>query len=47
MNIISGVGHSRSNSTMLLVLCTVAYNIWDTSVILQVPRDSVNPAGKG
>jgi hypothetical protein len=34
MDIISGVSHSRSDSVMPLVLCTVAYNIQGTSVIL-------------
>ena len=43
MDIISGVGHSRSNSIMPLVLYTVAYNIRGTGVVLQVPRDRVNP----
>ena len=37
MYIISGVGHLRSNLIVLLVLCTVAYNIWVTGVVLQVP----------
>jgi hypothetical protein len=32
----SGVGHPRSASVVPLVLCTVAYNIWGTSVIVQV-----------
>jgi hypothetical protein len=41
-DIIKGVGHLRSNSIMLLVLCTVAYNIQGISVVLQVLRDSVN-----
>jgi hypothetical protein len=47
LNIISGVGHSRSNSVILLVLCTVAYNIWGTVVVLQVPRDSTDLVEKG
>ena len=42
--IISSVGHLRSNSVGLLVLWTVAYNIWGTSIVLQVPRDNVNPS---
>jgi hypothetical protein len=33
-DIINGVSHSRSDSVMQLVLCTVAYNIQGTSVIL-------------
>ena len=45
--ITSGVGHPRSNSIVLLVLCMVAYNIWDTGVVLQVPRGSANPVEKG
>ena len=40
--IINGVGHPRSNSVVPLVLCTVAYNIWGTGVVLQVPQDSTN-----
>ena len=32
--IISSVGHLRSDSIMLLVLCIVAYNIHGTSVVL-------------
>ena len=32
--IISGVGHPRSDSIMPLLLCTVAYNIRDTGVVL-------------
>jgi hypothetical protein len=46
-DIISGVGHSRSNSVMLLVLCTVACNIHGTGIVLQVPQDSVNSTKKG
>jgi hypothetical protein len=42
--IISRVGYSRSNSVRLLVLWTVVYNDWGTDIILQVPRDNVNPA---
>jgi hypothetical protein len=34
MNIISGVGHLRSDSVVLLILCTVAYNIQGTDVVL-------------
>jgi hypothetical protein len=34
MDIISSVGYPRSNSVVPPVLCTVAYNIGGTSVIL-------------
>jgi hypothetical protein len=37
MNIISGVGHPRSNSVVPLVLCTVACNGQGTGIVLQVP----------
>jgi hypothetical protein len=37
-DIISGVGHPRSDSVMLLVLCTVACNGWGTDIVLQVHR---------
>jgi hypothetical protein len=47
MDIISGVGHSRLNLVVLLVLYTVAHNTWGTGVILQVPRDSTNLAENG
>jgi hypothetical protein len=33
-NIISGVGYSRSELVILLVLCTVVYNIQSTGVVL-------------
>ena len=46
-NIISGVGHPKSNSVVLLVLCLVAYNGQATSIVLQVPWDSNNPAENG
>ena len=46
MNIISGMGHLRSDLVVPLVLCTVAYNGWGTSIILQVPQYSTNPAMK-
>jgi hypothetical protein len=45
-DIISDVCHPRSNSIVPLVLCMVAYNIRDTGVVLQVPRDNANPARK-
>jgi hypothetical protein len=35
MNIISGVGHSRSDSVVLLVFCIIAYNGWGTKIVLQ------------
>ena len=46
-DIISGVGHPRSDSVMLLVLCMVTYKIRGTDVVLQIPRDSANPARNG
>jgi hypothetical protein len=46
-NIISSVGHLRSDSVVSLVLCMVMYNIRGTSAILQVPQDSVNLAENG
>jgi hypothetical protein len=33
-DIISGMGHPRSNSVVPLVLCTVAYNIQVIDVVL-------------
>ena len=45
-DIISGVGHPRLNSLILLVLCMVEYNIQGTGIVLQAPRDSANPARK-
>jgi hypothetical protein len=42
--IISNVDHPRSDSVVSLVLCTVACNNWGTGIVLQVPRDSANPA---
>ena len=47
MKIISGVGHLRLDSVMLLVLCMVAYNIRGTGVVLQVFQDSSNFAKNG
>jgi hypothetical protein len=41
--IISGVDHPSSDLIVPLVLWMVMYNIQDTGVVLQVPRDSVNP----
>jgi hypothetical protein len=43
MDIISGVGHLRSDSVVSLVLCMVACNGCGTSIVLQVPQDSANP----
>jgi hypothetical protein len=45
-DIISGVGHLRSDSVVPLVLCMVACNGWGTNIVLQVPRDSANPVEK-
>jgi hypothetical protein len=47
MDIISGVGHPRLDSVMPLVLCMVTCNGWSTGIVLQVPRDSINPTEKG
>jgi hypothetical protein len=46
-NFISDVGHPRSDSVMLLVLCMVVCTGWGTSIVLLVPRDSINPVEKG
>jgi hypothetical protein len=47
-DVISGVGHRRSDSIVLLVVHTVrCANGWDTGIVLQVPRDSVKPDKKG
>ena len=45
--IISGIGHSRSDSVGLLVLWTTMYNIQGVGVLLQVPRDNTNPVENG
>jgi hypothetical protein len=45
-DIISGVGHPRSDSVVPLVSCVVACNGWNTDIVLQVPRDSTNLAEK-
>jgi hypothetical protein len=42
MDIISGVGHPRSDSVVPLMLCMVTYNIWGIGVVLLVPWDSAN-----
>jgi hypothetical protein len=46
-NIISSVGHPRSDLVVPLVLCMVVYNIWGIGVVLPVHRNSVNPAENG
>jgi hypothetical protein len=47
-DVISGVGHSGLNSIVPLVLRTVCFvQLLGTGIVLQVPRDSVNPAKKG
>jgi hypothetical protein len=46
-DIISSVGHSRSDSIVPLVLCTVAMQYPSTSIVLQVPWDNINPTEKG
>jgi hypothetical protein len=47
IDIISGIGHLRSDSVVPLVLYTVAYNIQGTGVVLRVPRDSANLVKNG
>ena len=47
MDIISGVAHLKSDSIMPVMLCTVAYNIRGTSVVLYVPQDNANPTKNG
>ena len=47
MDIISGVGHPRSDSVMLLVLCVVACNGWGTGIELQVPRIALTLLRRG
>jgi hypothetical protein len=46
-DIISSVGHPRSDSVVLLMLSTVVCNIWGIGIILQVSLDSANLAEKG
>jgi hypothetical protein len=46
-DIISIVGHPRSDSIIPLLLCMVACNGWGTGIVLQVPWDNTNPAEKG
>jgi hypothetical protein len=45
VDIISCVGYSMSDLVVLLVLCTVVYNIRSIDVVLQVPQDNTNPTG--
>jgi hypothetical protein len=45
-DIISCVGHLRSESVVALVLCMVACNGWGTGIVLYVPWDNTNPAEK-
>jgi hypothetical protein len=45
--IISGMGHSRSDSVVPLVLYIVVCNGWGSDIVLQFLRDSTNPAKKG
>jgi hypothetical protein len=46
--VISGVGHQRSDLVIPLVLRMLCCaNGWGTSIVLQVPQDSVNLAEKG
>jgi hypothetical protein len=47
MDIISSMGHPRSQSIVSLVICTVVCNGWGIGIVLQVPRDSVNLTKKG
>jgi hypothetical protein len=47
MDIISGMGHPRSDSVMPLMLYIVACNGWASSIVLQFSRDSTNLAEKG
>lgn len=46
MDVISSVGHLRSNSVRLLMMNN-SVHIRGTSVVLQVHRDSANLAEKG
>jgi hypothetical protein len=43
IDIISSVGHPRSDLVVPLVLCTVACNDWGTGIVLQIPRDNTKP----
>ena len=46
-DIISSVGHSRSDLVVPLVLCMVVYNIQGIGVVLQVLQNSTNLIRKG
>jgi hypothetical protein len=46
-DIISSVGHSRLNLVMPLVLCTIACNDCDISIVLQVSWVCTNPIENG
>jgi hypothetical protein len=46
-DIISDVGHSRSDSVVQLVLCKVACNGWGIGIVLLVPRDNTNTTENG
>jgi hypothetical protein len=46
-NIISSMGHLRSDLVVSLVLCKIAYNIRSIDVVLQVLGANANPAEKG
>ena len=45
-DIISGLGHPKSNSVVPLVLYTVMCNCWGIGIILQVSWDSADPVEK-
>ena len=47
IDIISGVGHPRSDSVVLLMLCMVACNGWGTGIVQQVLGDNTNLVEKG
>jgi hypothetical protein len=46
-DIISSVGHLRSDLVVPLVLYMVGCNGWSTDIVLQVPQDSTNPSENG
>ena len=45
--ITNGVGHLSSDLVVPLILCMTMYNIWGTSIVLQVPQDNANLAENG
>jgi hypothetical protein len=47
MDIISSVGHPKSDSVMSLVLCIVTCNGYGTGIVLQVSREYTNPVENG